>query len=318
MVSGNTGRGAETAALERSMLFVPALRWSMLQKAARSAADAVCIDLEDSVPPSEKVGARATAVRALRELDWGGRLCIVRINGLETSWACGDIAEVLRGAGQKLHRIMIPKVAGPLDLLFAETVLSQQMAHSQLNAPIFVEAQIENAEGFLNVAAIAASTRRLKALVFGQGDYSASLQMPASGIGTFDANDEVYPGHRYHAVVHALVAAARAHGLQCTDGPYSAFSDSAGLERACRIARAAGFDGKQCIHPSQLETVNRIFSPSGAEVDHARRVVKAYERAASSGTGAVALDAGMVDEANVRMARVVLGRQAIIERSGSA
>jgi citrate lyase subunit beta/citryl-CoA lyase len=106
--------------------------------------------------------------------------------------------------------------------------------------------------------------------------------------------------------MHAIVASARANGLRCIDGPYSAYTDPVGFERACRIARAMGFDGKQCIHPSQLAAANAAFSPSEAEVAHARAVVDAYERGAAAGRGAVTLDGRMIDEANVRMARVIL------------
>jgi citrate lyase subunit beta/citryl-CoA lyase len=92
------------------------------------------------------------------------------------------------------------------------------------------------------------------------------------------------------------------------DGPYSAHTDAEGFRRACVVARAMGFDGKQCIHPSQIPVANEVFSPTMEEIDQARRVVDAYERGAAEGRGAVTLDGRMVDEANVRMARVVLER----------
>ena len=103
-----------------------------------------------------------------------------------------------------------------------------------------------------------------------------------------------------------IVAAARANGLRCMDGPYAGYKDAAGFERSCRIARAMGFDGKQCIHPSQLAAANAIFSPAPEEVAQARRVVEACERAAAEGRGAASLDGKMIDAANIRMARVTL------------
>lgn len=134
------------------------------------------------------------------------------------------------------------------------------------------------------------------------------MRMPARGIGTFDEYDALYPGHRWHAPMHAIVAAARSNNLRCIDGPYSDYSDVEGFERAARISRTMGFDGKQCIHPKQLEAANRVFSPSDAEVEHARRVIAAYDAGAAAGRGAVSLDGKMVDEANVRMARMVLNQ----------
>jgi citrate lyase beta subunit len=134
------------------------------------------------------------------------------------------------------------------------------------------------------------------------------MHMPADSIGVHDAHDELYPGHRWHSVMHAIVAAARANGLRCMDGPYAAHTDAAGFEQACRIARVMGFDGKQCIHPGQLAVANAVFSPTESEIAHARRITAAYDAGVADGRGAISLDGQMVDEANVRMARVVLAR----------
>src|ERR1019366_940250 len=99
--------------------------------------------------------------------------------------------------------------------------------------PIGVEAQIETASGFVYVREIAQSSPRLEALIFGPGDYAASMQMPSSAIGEFDSDDEAYPGHRWHAVMHSIVAAARTNGLRCLDGPCADYKDTASFERAC-------------------------------------------------------------------------------------
>jgi citrate lyase beta subunit len=294
------------------MLFVPAARWPMIVKAAASDADAVCIDLEDSVPASEKEASRTNVVRALAELDFGRRLRMFRINAVSTSFAYRDVIDVVEAVGDRLDLVMIPKAESPADVAFVATLLSQIEAHRGFRVPIGIEAQIETAAGVVWVREIAGASPRLEALIFGAGDYAASMRMPAAGIGTFDANDELYPGHRWHGAMHAIVAAARANGLRCIDGPYSDFSDLAGFERACRIARSLGFDGKQCIHPAQLATANGVFAPTDAEVAHARRVVEAYDAAAARGQGAVSLDGKMIDEANVRMARVVLNQSEAI------
>jgi citrate lyase subunit beta/citryl-CoA lyase len=288
------------------MLFVPGSKPSMIEKAAASAADAVCIDLEDSVTADDKAAARANVVSALQKLDFGGRVRIVRINALDTPYTYRDVMEVVEGAGDRLDLLMLPKAESPGDLGFVDVMLTQIEATRGWTARIGIEAQIETAKGFLYAREIAGATPRLDALIFGPGDYAASLHMPATGIGEFDAWDDAYPGHRWHAVMHTVVAAARANNVRCMDGPFAAFKDTAGLERAARIARALGFDGKQCIHPAQLATVNAVFAPSDEEVARAEGVVRAYDEAVAAGQGAVTHDGRMIDAASIRMARAVL------------
>jgi malyl-CoA/(S)-citramalyl-CoA lyase len=292
----------------RSMLFVPGSRPDRIEKAARSAADAVCLDLEDSVAPDEKAAGRANVIRALQQVDFGGRVRIVRVNALDTPHTYRDIVEVAEAAGDRLDLFMLPKAESAGDLAFVDTLLSQIEASRALPTRIALEAQIETARGFLYAREIAAASSRLDALIFGPGDYAASMHMPATAIGEFDAWDEAYPGHRWHAAMHTVVAAARANGLRCMDGPYAGFKDPAGLERASRIARALGFDGKQCIHPAQLPVVNAAFGPSDEEVARAEAVVKAYEDAVAAGQGAATHEGRMIDAASLRMARAMLER----------
>jgi citrate lyase beta subunit len=156
---------------------------------------------------------------------------------------------------------------------------------------------------------IASASPRLDALIFGPGDYAASMGMPSTAIGAHDTYDEAYPGHRWHAVMHLIVAAARANRLRCVDGPYAAFRDEAGFARSCRIAHAMGFDGKQCIHPGQLATANTIFSPSAEELDRAAAIVAAFDEAVAHGQAAAVHEGRMIDAASLRMARSVLSRR---------
>jgi citrate lyase beta subunit len=291
----------------RSMLFVPGSNPAVIAKAAASAADAVCIDLEDSVPPSEKVASRRNVSAAFADLDFGRKRRIVRINGLETPYAYRDIIDVVESAGEHIDLVMVPKVGSPDDLRFVDRLLTQiEMQHSPVSRRIGIEAQIETAAGFVWLREIALASTRLESLIFGPGDYAASMRMPSAGIGASDEHDGLYPGHRWHAAMHGIVAAARATGIRCMDGPFAAYTDAAGFERSCRIARAMGFDGKQCIHPSQIAAVHAIFSATADELAHARRVVDAYDAALASGRGAATLDGAMIDEASVRMARVTL------------
>lgn len=299
--------------LSRSMLFVPGSRPDMMEKASRSTADAVCLDLEDSVPADRKADGRGLVIEALQRLDFGRRTRIVRINALDTPFAYRDLVDIVEAVGDRLDIVMVPKVGSPADVGFVDTLLTQIEAHRGQASRIGIEAQIENARGFLYVREIAAASPRLAALTFGSGDYAASMRMPSSGIGELDDHDEIYPGHRWHAVMHAIVAAARAHGLRCMDGPYGRYQDAAGFDRACRLARAMGFDGKQCIHPTQLEVANAVFSPSDDEVARASELIQAYDTAVEKGAGAVSHNTRMIDAASVRMARAVLDRRRISE-----
>ena len=292
--------------LERSMLYVPASRPNMIEKAAASDADAVCIDLEDAVIVDEKAASRANVVRAFRELDFGRKLKAFRINGLDTPFAYRDLIEVVEEVGDRIDVVMMPKAHLPQDVRFVCTLLTQIEHARGFTRQIGLEVQIESAKGFLWVREIAEASPRLQALIFGPGDYSATMQMPVANIGELDENDHLYPGHRWHAVMHAVVAAARANGLRAIDGPYAGYRDTSGLERSSRIARVMGFDGKQCIHPSQLSVVNEIFSPSAEEVTRAKAVVDAYEEAAKAGRGAIGKDGKMIDYANIRMAKALL------------
>ena len=288
------------------MLYVPASRPNMIEKAAASGADAVCIDLEDAVIVDEKPASRPNVVRAFRELDFGRKLKAFRINGIDTPFAYRDLIEVVEEVGDRIDVVMMPKAHLPQDVRFVCMLLTQIEHARGFMRQIGLEVQIESAKGFLWVREIAEASPRLQALIFGPGDYSATMQMPVANIGELDENDHLYPGHRWHAVMHAVVAAARANGLRAIDGPYAGYRDTSGLERASRIARVMGFDGKQCIHPSQLSVVNEIFSPSAEEVTRAKAVVDAYEEAAKAGRGAIGKDGKMIDYANIRMAKALL------------
>ncbi len=299
--------------LTRSMLFVPGSNPRMIQKSVESQADVICLDLEDAVAPDQKVEARLNVIEALQHLDFGLRTRMVRINALDTPYAYRDVIEVVEACWQTLDLIMLPKTNSALDVLFIDTLLKQIEANMHSTRLIGIESQIETAAGFINLGEIAQSSSRLEALVFGPGDYAASMRMPLSNIGVADEFDAHYPGHRWHAAMHSIVAAARANGLRCMDGPYADYKDNDGMERASTIARALGFDGKQCIHPNQLAPVNRIFSPLTAELEWAREVVAAYQQNTAAGRGAFSYKGKMIDAANIRMAETVLQQQKLID-----
>ncbi|MEM1149187.1 MAG: CoA ester lyase [Pseudomonadota bacterium] len=294
--------------LERSTLIVPASNPRMIEKAAAASADAVCIDLEDAVAPNMKAEARGHVITALTTLDFGGKLRQVRINGLDTPFAYRDLVDVLERAGNALDLIVLPKANRREDILFVTTLMDQVEEAMRHSEPTGVAALIETASGIANISEIAAASPRLESLIFGSGDFAASMQMPLETIGGEDENDALYPGHRWHFALQSIAVAARVNGLRAIDGPYAGIRDPDGLERFARTARSLGFDGKWCIHPSQPETVNAVFSPSAEEVEFAQRVMDAYASAQAAGTGAITVDGKMVDAANLKMCRTVLAK----------
>ena len=290
------------------MLLVPGSHLPMITKAAAADADAVCIDLEDAVAVTEKASARSNVRRALADLDFGRSLRMVRINGLDTPLAYRDLVEIVEDVGERIDLVVVPKVSKPSDVEFVDRLLTGIEGHVGVERPIGIEALIETAAAGMNVREIAASSQRLESLVYGSGDYAASMQMPMEAIGELDENDALYPGHRWHHIMHVVVGAARAFGKRAIDGPFGGIRDPEGLAQACRVGRAMGFDGKWCIHPAQVPAVNATFVPTDRELARAQAVVAAYDRAAREGSGAVSVDGTMVDVASVRMSQTVVHR----------
>ncbi|HLL56893.1 MAG TPA: CoA ester lyase [Rubrobacteraceae bacterium] len=293
--------------VSRSVLAVPASKWKMVERGPLSGADLFFLDLEDATAPSEKASARQNVIRVIQDLDWQDRPTFYRINSLDTPYWYRDVIEVVEEAGEELDLILVPKVERPEDLHTLDTLLQSVEITAGLDpGKVKLEAQIETAKGLTNIDAIASATKRLEALVFGPGDYAASVRMPQTSIGTMDEWDEAYPGHRFHYAMHRIVVAARAADLRAIDGPVADYRDEEGLRKSCLVARSLGFDGKWCIHPGQVETVNEVFSPAERELEWARKVADAYEEANAAGSGSISVDGQMVDAASIKMARNTL------------
>ena len=293
---------------ERSVLATPGSDPRMIAKALATDADVVMIDLEDAVAPDAKAGARAAVISALRDGDWRGRPRTFRMNALDTPWFVRDLVEIVEGAGDFLDLIVVPKVGAAEDVHTVATILTALEASVMRQGSIGLEAQIESARGLTNCEAIAAASPRLEALVFGPGDYAATVRMPLTAIGAPDHWDAAYPGHRWHYPLHRLLVAARSANLRAIDGPYADFRDLDGFRGSCLAARALGFDGKWCIHPAQVPIANEVFTPSSEEVAWAREVLEANAIAEREGRGSFALQGQMIDAASLRMAMSTLAR----------
>lgn len=291
----------------RSELAVPGNNPRFIAKAAGSEADLVFLDLEDAVAPAERPAARRQIIQGLREHDWSGKLRAVRVNPVTSPSFYDDVITVVEGAGEHIDVIILPKVNVPGDVYMLDMLLQQIEGKLGMTPRITIEAQIETAQGMLNVESIATSSRRLTALNFGPGDYAASLGVPLLQIGGEVAD---YPGHIWHAALSRIVVAARAAGIEVIDGPYGAYKDAEGLRRSALLARALGCDGKWAIHPDQIAVINEVFSPSEAEVTQAQAIMERYRAAlADESRGAVAHGHEMIDAASLRMAERILAKR---------
>jgi citrate lyase beta subunit len=293
---------------ERSVLATPGSNPRMIAKALASDADIVMIDLEDAVAPDAKDAARATVAEALREGNWQERPRTFRMNALDTPWFVRDLVELIEGAEGQVDLIVMPKVARAEDVHTVATILGSLEATVGARHPIGLETQIESAAGLAHCEAVAAASPRVEALVFGPGDYAASVRMPLAAIGMPDHWDTGYPGHRWDYPLQRILAAARAAGVRAIDGPYADFRDRDGFHRSCLVARALGYDGKWCIHPDQVPIANQVFSADEAEITWAQEVLTAHAEAEQAGRGSFALNGQMVDAATLRMARATLAR----------
>ncbi len=292
----------------RSCLSVPGSSARMQAKAATLAADQVLLDLEDATAPSEKVGARQVIVESLLSLDFGARAVAVRVNGVDTQWCYRDVVEVVEPAGDRIDALILPKAESAADIHFVDRLLSEiELARGWPVGRIGLEVLIESPHGVQQVDAIASASPRLQALIFGPGDLSASLGLGQLTIGMHD--DSGYGADIWHYALMRLLVAARVNGLLAIDGPFAAFADVEGLERSARRTAALGFDGKWVIHPSQIDTVNRIFSPDPATYARAEGILGAYRQATEGeGRGAVRYEGEMIDEATRKMAEAVAER----------
>lgn len=277
-------------------------------KAAASGADVIMLDLEDSVPFAQKSSARLQVVESLNSLDWGNKFLSIRINRPGERFAYRDIVEIIPFCSDKLNSIVIPKVSSPADIHFVEKLLTSLEDEYSLKNRLLLEPSIEDALGLENVSQIAAASDRNITLVFGIADFSSSIGAKFISISGHGENEDSYPGHRWQYVLSRMVVAAKAKNLAVIDAPYGNFSDPQGLRKSAELAAALGVDGKWAIHPSQIEIINAVFSPSPQEIERAKKVLDAYEIALKEVKGAVELEGRMIDNATIRLAKITLNK----------
>lgn len=275
----------------RSLLFTPANRPGSFEKAMKSGADIVCLDLEDAIPIDQKASARQTAFAFLNEPAIANTTRAVRINSLSSATGLQDLAS-LAGSVQSNELVMLPKVMEAAELRLVDSVLREA------DSKIELAALIETLDGLENVSEIAKATPRLKLMVFGAVDFSAELGTPNS----------------YEALHYArskIVHAAKRADLDVMDAPELNFRDLNLIENHAERARTLGFTGKAAIHPMGLQTINTVFTPSQEDIEQAYRVIAAFD---ASSNGLAVLDGRLVEEPVVKAMR---RRLAIARTCGS-
>ncbi|KKM10045.1 hypothetical protein SY88_15480 [Clostridiales bacterium PH28_bin88] len=268
--------------LRRSLLFVPGDRPDRIKKSITLDTDVVVIDLEDAVAPEQKAAARQSVKQALEEVEFGQKECVVRINSILTLNGIRDLA-AFKDFGRHPDTVIAPKVESAEEVQILGSLLEE------INPAIGIIVVLESAKGILAAREIAMASPKVNGVIFGGGDLSGDIGCPMTW--------EPLLGAR-----QLVVLAAAAAKVDAIDVPFLDLEDMHGLEEETRRIASMGYAGKAVIHPKQIETVNRIFSPGESDVAWARRVLEAVKQ---SGQGAIRVDGKMVDAAVVKRAEKI-------------
>ena len=278
----------------RSFLFAPGNHARRVEKALTLDADAVILDLEDAVATAEKPATRETIAAALERPRRG--LLYVRVNAVDTEFCYGDLVAIVR---RGLDGVILPKVESTAGLATVDWLLAQLERDCGLPpGGIDLIPIIETARGLDRLGAILAAGTRVRRVAFGAGDFTLDVNMAWS-------RDEAELAHARATIV----TASRAAGIEAPlDTVWVDLPDRDGLEASARTALGFGFQGKMCIHPDQIAIVNRVFTPSDAEIAFAERVAAAFVKAEAEGSAAIQLDGKFIDYPIVYRAQRVLQR----------
>jgi citrate lyase subunit beta / citryl-CoA lyase len=289
----------------RSVLYISGSNAKALAKASALPADALILDLEDSVAPDQKIAARERVVEAMRAGGFGSREVIIRVNGPHTPWGEDDLAAASTAGPDA---ILLPKVDGPGAVMVAARMLREAGApdRTRLWAMMETPNAILNAGSIASVAADPSS--RLSVMVMGLNDLAKETRARlTSGRRTMTA------------WLASCVVAARAHGVDIIDGVFNDIRDLDGFREECLQGRDMGLDGKTLIHPSQIDICNEVFAPTSAEVESAAAIIDAFALPENTGKGVIQLNGRMVELLHADMARRTLAiADAIAARSKAA
>jgi citrate lyase subunit beta/citryl-CoA lyase len=284
----------------RSALYLPASNARALEKARTLPCDVVILDLEDAVAVEAKAQARDAVVAAIEAGGFGPREVVVRVNGLDTPWGADDLAAVC-AAGP--DAVLAPKINTAADVATLDGALSGAPNHTRLWTMIETPASMFH---LWEIASCAASSR-LTGWVIGLNDLAKDMRARQT------ADRAAFQG-----MLALAVAAARGNGLVILDAVSNAIDDLAALEAACRQGADLGFDGKSLIHPSQIETANRVFAPSGEDLAWSHAVIAAFADPANAGSGVLRVDGRMAERLHLVEAERLVALQAAIDLKAAA
>lgn len=287
----------------RSKLFVPGSRPELFAKALASHADAISIDLEDSVVEGRKAEARALVAAFLQsaEVRSSTKVIIVRVNALNTPHFEADVLAVMQPGFAMLN---LPKPQCAEDIHAAVAVMERAEAAAGIGATVPILANIETPKGLRFASEIAAAHPRVAGLQLGFGDLFEPL-----AVDRCDAAN-------VHAAMFAVRMAAGEAGVFAYDGAFGDVQDTQGFRAEAEMARRLGYWGKSCIHPSQIALANEVFRPGDADITYARRVLEASREAGAQGMGAFVLDGRMIDTPNIRRAEAIVAVSRNMIRNG--
>lgn len=286
--------------LRRTMMYVPGNNPGLLKDAHIYGADALMFDLEDSVSLQEKDTARFLVFNALLSIDYEGTETVVRVNSLETPYGRDDFEAIVRA---KPDMIRLPKIEGAEEVKEADLLIGEieRKAGIELGT-IKLMAALESARGIVNAYDIATASPRLAALALGAEDFVADIKTSRSS-----------EGFELLFARSQVLIAARAARLFALDTVFSDLKDEAAFAREVEYIKQLGFDGKSVLHPRQVETVHRIYTPTRTEIEQARRIITVMQEAEQKGAGVISLDQQMIDKPIVERAQRVL---ALAEATG--
>ena len=274
----------------RSALYIPGSNPKALAKARDLKADAIILDLEDSVAPEAKPEARERIMQILKAGGFGGREMLIRVNGVHTPWGEADLEAAALAAPDG---VLLPKVDGPGTVIHAARILRKAPEKTRLWAMMETPHAMLNAASIASIAADPAS--RLEALVLGLNDLAKETRA------------RLTPGRAAFAPwLATCVAAARAHGCDVIDGVFNDIKDLAGFAAECRQGLEFGFDGKTLIHPTQVDICNDIFAPTPPEIAQARAILAAFDLPENAGKGVLQIEGRMVELLHAQMAKSTL------------
>lgn len=284
----------------RSVLYMPGSNVRALEKARSLAADALILDLEDSIAPDLKAVARDNVCAAVTAGGYGHRELVIRINSLSGPWGRDDLAAAVKAAP---NAVLLPKVSTPGDIMLVAKEMRDLGASDDLAIWAMMETPLAilNADSIVRTAADPSS--RLAVLVMGTNDIAK------------DTRARLTKGRASMVTwLSICVAAARAHGVEILDGVFNDIADTDGFREECEQGRDFGMDGKTVIHPSQLAICNDIFSPSSDELAWAHKLIAAFDLPENANKGAISLDGRMVERLHAEMAKRTLELDAAIAK----